>query len=280
MLSRRLLCLRANIDRLDRRRCYLWTFTFGEAVPYEELRERWNRLLTYLRRRLPNWSGIRVYEVHPGKWGEYSHGIHVHVVCNKRHDVALIWQTAKQAGWGRVHVTVCNKGAAHYVAKYLAKARPDCLKGWRLWACFNMPARTRMADILIDTPRAKLMRLGHSSGAFTGLGWMEKQSLVAKWAWQRIAGVPLSLPFLRGQDYRQPVSRPVSFTWAQAFRSPRRGPVKWRDADLRWPFEPRQLVAVVARPEVYCAMTGWEDITLLDKHREAAYRRLVRKLSA
>jgi len=198
MLSRRLYCLRANISRLDARRCYLWTFTFGEAIDYVELRVRWNRLLTYLRRQLPQWSGIRVYEVHPGKWGEYSHGLHVHVVCNRRHDVNLIRQTAKLAGWGRVHVTRCKKGHAHYIAKYLHKARPDALKGWRLWATFNMPERTRLADILIESERGSMFRLGFGSGAFTGLNWHEKNTLVARWCWERRAGVPLTTVYLRG----------------------------------------------------------------------------------
>jgi hypothetical protein len=180
MLSRSLFCLQSNITRLaSAGRCYLWTFTRRDAEDYIKTRGAWNKLLTYLRRRLPEWSGVRVYEVHPGKWGEFSHGLHVHVVCNKFFCVDEVRAATKSAGWGRVHVARVRKGSEHYVTKYLRKKRPAALKSWRLSAVFGMPDRTRLADCFCDSLRARLMRVVHRW--HKRLTWGGKLETVNRW---------------------------------------------------------------------------------------------------
>ena len=48
--------------------------------------------------------------------------------------------------------------ALGYICKYLAKLRPRCLKRARLWSAFGDIERTRVKDVLIDTPRVRLLR--------------------------------------------------------------------------------------------------------------------------
>ncbi len=190
MLSRRAFCFAANANLLASvGRLYLWTFTRRRADDYQAVRPAWNLLLTRLRRRFINWAGIRVYEVHPGQWGEISHGLHVHVICNSRFDVSEVRKIVNGSdGWGRIHVRRIKASTWRYVTKYLWKPRPDPLKGWRLWACFNMPDRSRLADIFIDSIRGNLFRLGHQSEEFRGAKWYHKLAIVARWHWEVVAG--------------------------------------------------------------------------------------------
>jgi len=178
------MALQANLARLKKDgRLYLWTFTRAEVEDYLEIRRHWNRLLTYLRRRLPNWRGVRVYEVHPGRWNEYSHGLHVHVVCNCFHDVNVIRNVAKSARWGRVHVTRVRPGSEMYVGKYIGKKRPEALKGWRLQATFGMKKgeRTSQADIICDSLRSTLFRIGHAIPQFREMRWPAKLMTITRW---------------------------------------------------------------------------------------------------
>ncbi len=46
-------------------------------------------------------------------------------------------ELAEKAGWGRVHVAVMPAVHVQYLAKYLSKDRPPCLKRWRLCAAFG-----------------------------------------------------------------------------------------------------------------------------------------------
>ena len=81
-----------------------------------------------MKRTWPELQGIRVFEMHK------RHGLHVHMVTNERIDVVQARALAEKAGWGRIHVTVMPAEHARYLAKYLSKERPPCLKRWRLWA--------------------------------------------------------------------------------------------------------------------------------------------------
>lgn len=217
MLGRRLFCLHANLDRLAKQgRCYLWTFTFRDAVDYTALRKAWNRLLTYLRRRMPLWEGVRVYEVHPGKYGEFSHGLHVHVVSNRRHDAHTVWDAARAAGWGRCHVVRVKKDRLYYVSKYLAKSRPPALAGWRLHATFGMKQRTRLADIVCHSVRADLMR--YVCRTFPELGWMAKQDTVLSLYHRYLQGrtsATLAIALGASHEWRGPWKGWVALTAAE-----------------------------------------------------------------
>jgi hypothetical protein len=117
--------------KLGTERLFLWTFTFKELLGVKDTRKRWNRLLTAIKRTWPELQGIRVFEMHK------RHGLHVHMVTNERIDVVQARALAEKAGWGRIHVTVMPSEHARYLAKYLSKERPLCLKRWRLWAAFG-----------------------------------------------------------------------------------------------------------------------------------------------
>lgn len=63
-------------------------------------------------------------------------------------------------GFGRMHVAQVTdvKGGIAYLCKYLSKGRPPCLKRVRLWAAFGDVERTRVADIVTDTPFIRVLR--------------------------------------------------------------------------------------------------------------------------
>lgn len=264
------------MDRLcTGNRTYLWTFTLKAAVDYEECREAWTRLLRQLTRYMPEWSGIRVYEVHPGQWNVLSHGLHIHVVSNKRHDVNRVRELAESAGWGRIHVVHRKQSMGYYLAKYLAKPRPPCLKGWRLWATFRMKERTRLSDILIDSLRGSLFRLGFRCGAFEGMNWGEKCMLIEQWEWQFIAGEPLHRPFLRAR-FRPPMRPGQGFRGA-GFHRKRAYRQRLVTPQLPWAFMPRplELSAPAAFSSTYSVTALGDDITLRDLHTERHLRRFV-----
>jgi len=215
MLSRRARCFEENALRLaSGGRLYLWTFTRKTADDYAVTRKGWNHLLSKLRLRYPDWMGLRVYEVHPGKWNEFSHGLHVHVMCNARFDVDVIRSIVRNvSGWGRIHVVRVKTSHWRYLTKYLWKPRPDCLKGWRLWAVFGMPDRVRLCDILIDSLRARLFRFAASCPEWKSVSWPDKVRTIHEWQWQVGAGV--SYLFAWGQRMEMPLVElpPVHQSW-------------------------------------------------------------------
>jgi hypothetical protein len=121
-----------SCDRLaEQGRLYMWTFTFAEVLDLVDTRKRWNHLLTLIRRQWPEVCGLRVFELHK------EHGLHVHVLTNKRIDVNECRQLSKRSGWGRIHVERIPNDKAAYLAKYLSKQRPKAFRRWRLWAGFG-----------------------------------------------------------------------------------------------------------------------------------------------
>lgn len=172
-----------------KKRSYLWTFTQREAIDYEAFRKAWNRLLTYLKRALPEWGGIRVYEVHPGPGcgapEGFSHGLHAHVLCNSFFDVRIVRAVANKAGWGRVHVAKASKGKGEYLAKYLDKKRPPALKGWRLWAPFGNIDRTRVSDVEVDSFYARVWRWLAKGEEWDSLNYHQKCTRARQtwWLW-------------------------------------------------------------------------------------------------
>ncbi len=119
----------------------MWPFTFATVLDVKATRKKWNHLLTLLKRRWPNLAGLRVFELHK------NHGLHVHLVTNRWIDVNVARELAFLAGWGRIHVMRIPPERASYLAKYLSKERPECLKGWRLWAGFGDWDWTKVKDV-------------------------------------------------------------------------------------------------------------------------------------
>jgi len=139
---------------------YLWTFTFAEALDVREGARRWGRFLGRtgagsqgtLLNAFPLLSGIRVYEMHPGKRTGLSHGLHVHMVCAERLPVDIVRALWLKAGGGRLHVVKIGAGKAFYLGKYLTKGkRCGALAGFRLWSSFGLADASKCRDIVVQS---------------------------------------------------------------------------------------------------------------------------------
>jgi hypothetical protein len=137
---------------LGQQSLFMWTFTFKEVLDIKDTRKRWNYLLTLLRRTWPKLAGLRVFELHD------THGLHVHLITNRWIDVNQARVLAKKAGWGRIHVMRTPPERASYLAKYLGKERPECFKGWRLWAGFGDWKWTKVKDVFFDCAFTRIYR--------------------------------------------------------------------------------------------------------------------------
>jgi len=137
---------------LAKKSLFMWTFTFKDVLSIKDTRTRWNYLLTLIKREWPKLCGLRVFELHK------SHGLHVHLVTNRFIDVNVARMLATKAGWGRIHVKRIPAERASYLAKYLSKDRPECLKGWRLWAGFGAWEWTKVKDVIFDSPFSRIYR--------------------------------------------------------------------------------------------------------------------------
>jgi hypothetical protein len=134
-------------------RLYFWTFTFREVHSLKEAMQSWNEFLTLLKRRV-QFRGVRVLELHE------EHGCHFHVIVNRRFPIQKILSLGKRYGFGRIDVRRVNDAdqAVGYLCKYLSKPRVRCLKRARLWSAFGKIERTRVKDVLVDTPKIRLLR--------------------------------------------------------------------------------------------------------------------------
>jgi hypothetical protein len=139
--------------KLAEQALYMWTFTLAELLSIKATRKRWNHFLTLLLRTWPELQGVRVFELHE------EHGLHVHLATNRFIDVNVVRDLAEKAGWGRIHVMPMPPEHVEYLAKYLAKDRPDCFKRWRLWAAFGKTWEpTKVKDVSKDTLFSKIYR--------------------------------------------------------------------------------------------------------------------------
>jgi len=139
--------------RRQNSKLYFWTFTFREVHSLKTAMELWNQFLTLLKRKL-QFRGVRVLELHE------EHGCHFHVITNQRFRIDKILEFSGRYGFGRLNVKrVSDPGnAIRYLCKYLSKPRPRCLKRARLWSAFGKIERTRVKDVLTDTPMTRLLR--------------------------------------------------------------------------------------------------------------------------
>jgi hypothetical protein len=89
-----------------------------------------------------------------------EHGCHFHVITNQRFPIRKILAFSARYGFGRLHVQPVSDAtsAVRYICKYLSKPRPGCLKRARLWSAFGSIERTRVKDVLSDTPLIRILR--------------------------------------------------------------------------------------------------------------------------
>src|SRR5438477_5033264 len=135
------------------RRLYFWTFTLREVHSLTEAMRLWNQFLTVLKRKV-QFRGVRVLELHE------EHGCHFHVITNERFRIEEILALGKRYGFGRTNVKQVTDAAqaVSYLCKYLSKPRVLCLKRARLWSAFGKIERTRVRDVLLDSPKVRLLR--------------------------------------------------------------------------------------------------------------------------
>ena len=159
---------------LGKQQLFFWTFTFKEVLAVKDTRKRWNHLLTLLLRRWPNLQGLRVFELHK------DHGLHVHLLTNQFIDVSEARLLGERAGWGRIHVKRVATDQAGYLAKYLSKERPECLKRWRLWAGFGAGWEwTKVKDVIRETLFSRVYRACKEWKQWQGReGFFDRMSLV------------------------------------------------------------------------------------------------------
>jgi hypothetical protein len=175
----------ASSRKLAQDRLFMWTFTFKELLGVKDTRKRWNRLLTAIKRTWPELQGIRVFEMHK------RHGLHVHMVTNRWIYVNVARELAFLAGWGRIHVMRVPPERASYLAKYLSKERPECLKGWRLWAGFGDWDWTKVKDVVFDSLFCRIYRACKEAFSWTGnknfrdrmrlVQWLEIRTIAEGW---------------------------------------------------------------------------------------------------
>src|SRR6266403_2883519 len=132
---------------------YFWTFTYKNVHSLKTAMGLWNEFVTILKRRM-DFRGVRVLELHD------DHGVHFHVVTNKRYKIRRILAIGVRYGFGRTHVEKVTDvaGGIAYLCKYLSKRRAPCLKRVRLWAAFGTIERTRACDIVVDSPFVRFLR--------------------------------------------------------------------------------------------------------------------------
>ena len=99
------------------------------------------------------------------------HGIHVHFLTSRWIsvvDLRAIIASARKSSWGRIHVVRARHGISSYLARYLSKDRPTCLKGWRLWAGFGRWEWTRVKDVVFDSMSSRIYRACREAYAWKG----------------------------------------------------------------------------------------------------------------
>jgi len=141
---------------------YFWTFTFID-VPINDdyAMEEWHLLHLRLRTHFPGIKGLRVCELHR------SHGIHFHVLLNRRIAIERMKLLFGGSGnlighnryldFGRVSVKKCDKSTIGYLCKYLTKAYRDSnnFGRRRRWGTIGGFKPVRVRDIIYDTPATR-----------------------------------------------------------------------------------------------------------------------------
>ena len=141
-------------DRLfvESRFVYFWTFTFAVLHDDWEASAMFSEFLNHLRKTIGgDWGGVRVVELHR------EHGVHYHALVNRRLAVDIVRRVGRCHGIGHMFVEKADSGACSYLAKYLSKQKkgPKTKSGrnGRRWAAFGPITRTRISDLVNDSPQ-------------------------------------------------------------------------------------------------------------------------------
>jgi len=126
------------------KRLYFWTFTFPKPLPDWWAGGAFSATWQRVQRKLGGSAGIRVFELHK------SHGIHIHMVINRRYPVTEVRRIFKIAGFGRIHVEMVQtqdiERVAFYLGKYMTKVSQPMF-GVRRVAVWGMSAGKQRSQI-------------------------------------------------------------------------------------------------------------------------------------
>jgi len=134
----------------------LWTFTFREVYPDWNYSYLWDKFS----RELANWfwgnvGGLRVVEAHR------EHGLHFHVLLNRRVPFTAIDRMARKHGFGHSLAEVADQGAIRYLVPYLRKQwrdRDPLHCGMRRWSAFGNIVRVRVGNVECDSRSVRLIK--------------------------------------------------------------------------------------------------------------------------
>jgi hypothetical protein len=147
------MAVRLNINAMGEK-LRMWTFTFKEVLTVHEAIKRWKALSRLICKCWPFFGGYRFFEMHKPQDPEYpelSHGLHIHMVTEAFLQIDIMRCICDRAGFGRINVIEIPRERAHYVAKYLTKKRPECLRHVRLWAPVGLIESCRVRDVVVDS---------------------------------------------------------------------------------------------------------------------------------
>ena len=130
---------------------YFWTITFFHLHADWECSRRFSAFIHHLRKVTDGgWGGVRVAELHR------EHGVHYHMLITQRIPADLVRTVGRCYGIGRVHACRADKSAGAYLGKYLSKQRSgpktESGRNARRWAAFGDVERTRVSDLVNDSP--------------------------------------------------------------------------------------------------------------------------------
>lgn len=127
---------------------YFWTITFTET-PWDDdwamdMFQRFRRRVNHAE---PLVKGVRVSELHK------QHGIHFHMLLNRRIPIERMKRIGRPFGFGRMGVEVADPQSGTYLAKYLTKQYriENDFGARRRWGTVGSFLACRCRDVEYDT---------------------------------------------------------------------------------------------------------------------------------
>lgn len=172
------------------RRVYFWTFTFPDAEAHWCVSKAWNRFSGKLWEKYTSqdFMALRVWEVHPS---EFSHGLHVHMLCNERISIHLMRRLCAHYGLGHCWVRQAHAepwrgkdGQVYpsdldYTAKYIGKMnmRPQHV---HVWSKLGAWEHVKCSDLEFQSAQAADFR--DANQRLRGMGMDARQA----WGFARV----------------------------------------------------------------------------------------------
>jgi len=147
-----------SVDRLFEisKRVYFWTFTFKNTYPDWWYPVAWSRFSRDVKNLYGGYiCGLRVVEPHPN-----GHGLHYHLLVNRRMSIYFIRRIGERYGMGRISVDKRPAGphSGKYLSKYLVKDVERPLHGVARWGPFGNFCHVRKNDVVIESPYMECRR--------------------------------------------------------------------------------------------------------------------------